>query len=372
MAHVTVYVWMASSGKNYMLGKGHGAVEVGTPEGNLYYISLFGRRGGHVSLAPSDTPKADANAGTGFAKIRDERTGKVIDNPILDAYGPMSYQRDGERFGERLAQQQGLQRYHVPANHTFDVPIRSPGHQNLFGVSVHRMERFWTRFLNLPPGHKKRRYAMLSTHNNCNGVVVDALLEGGLQCYAGPPINFIYQDARTLVQWVEKATSRIKQMNAMDRAVRGQGHGSSGLLPWRTVPTLKEWKKVSDKGIAFYARRKDQVAKIDWTLDQYHRVGPKHTGCRLMLLQVILYYICSHLSRKPNSDRREAVLNLYPPVRAAFEALWRERDGGDVTTNFNSDPSLEDSEIGNRGYGLAPGDEDSEGGEGFIGGNLTD
>jgi hypothetical protein len=232
----------------------------------------------------------------------------------------------------------------VQPTHTFEVPIavvpaKTPT-DTLFGVSVHRMERFWQRVLQAPPGSSLRRYAALSDFNNCTGVVVDALLNGGLGHYAAPPSNFVYQDARTLAEWVEKAVERIKDMNDTRWGVMATCRGyRDGGVPVRTIPTLQEWKKASDEGISFFARRKEQIAEIDNCLSLYHRaVGKQNKGSQIHALHLVQRHIYSHLTRKVNSDRHYAVRDLAKRVNAVLEDLLAEHDRAEDTTNLNAPP----------------------------------
>src|SRR5262245_28709187 len=184
--HAKVYVWMPRSGLKHKIGWGHAAVKIKTLSGAQYYITWLPR--GASGWLPS--PNQEAGMRLGFAKIRDPKSGDVVDNPA-NIYGTaLDYQADCKLMK-------------MPANFTYDVPVIDfPGRR--FGVSVHLMERFWKRLLALPPGHPRRRYARLSIHSNCAAVVVDALRAGGLDLFAKPPKNLIYQGTHTLVEWVQK------------------------------------------------------------------------------------------------------------------------------------------------------------------------
>jgi hypothetical protein len=177
-----------------------------------------------------------------------------------------------------------------------------------------------------------RRFGMISTENNCAGMVAIALRVGGLGLFAKPPTNRLYQDARTLSDWVEKAAGRIREMNELhdnfqmdilrDPDMRAKG----GRPRERTVPTLEEWKKESDKGIAFFARRKDQIEKIDGVIRLYHSLPVDKQWARLGCMHKILWYVYHHLTQKANSDRHLAVLRLAVRVHAAVEDLSKEVD----------------------------------------------
>src|SRR5262249_33550184 len=161
--------------------------------------------------------------------------------------------------------------------------------------------------------HPERLFGMLSTTRSCNGVVAEALLSGGLWMYATPPDNTLFQDARTLLRWAEEARDRIEAMNNEYNAIAPQLAQSGGMLNHQkpTIPTLKEWQTESDKGVSFWSRRIEQVATLDTLITLYHQARARDDRPAefriLMAMQVQIY---SHLTRKPKSDRRHAVLDL--------------------------------------------------------------
>ena len=327
MAYVRVYVWMPRGAAPFF-DAGHGAAEIYTPERRTYYVTLLNRESAGVpGLCTSSN--GEASRRSGFVQIRD-RYGDIV--PNIEAHGTenaLNFQKDCKLTGG-------------PPHFRFDVPVATGPGGHLFGVSVRRMERFWQRILHSPPGHPTRRYAALGTRNNCFGAVVGALLAGGLDLYAKPANNFVYQDGRTLIAWVEKAIPRINAMNdqrvlaTRELYLDGMPMQRRSALP---VPTLEEWKKDSDEGIAFCARRKEQVALIDTFLRLYHRaVGEGDRPAQLSALLVIMWNICSHLAEKPNSDRREAVLRLFGRVETALEELLQEREQAPVDPDLGRQP----------------------------------
>jgi hypothetical protein len=214
------------------------------------------------------------------------------------------------------------------------------------------VEAFWKGILNLPPGHDMRRLGMISTENNCAGMVAITLRVGGLGLFAKPPTNRVYQDVRTLVQWVDKAAGRIEEMNELHDKFQSDilpevTRAKGGAPRERTVPTLEEWKKESDKGIAFYARRKEQIEAIDSAIRHYHRTPFDEKWTRLGWMHKILWYVYNHLTRKPKSDRRPAVLRLAVRVHAAVEDLSKEVDQNqwELFRPIQHVPALDDETI---------------------------
>jgi hypothetical protein len=269
----------------------------------------------------------------GFATIRDRTTGQIVPNDHARGTGKEVSLQSDMRAHRRLANAEAAEMgITLPPQYMIDLPaaLLPPREgEPLFGVSIRGIKRYWTRLLALPPDHPERIYGMLSPTRNCNAVVAEALMAGGLWMYATPPDNTLFQDARTLLRWAEKARDRIEAMNNEYNAIAPQLARSGGLLDAhnRTIPTLKEWQTESDKGISFWSRRIEQVATLDYLITLYHRAdasGDRPAKCHiLMAMQVQIY---SHLTRKPKSDRRQAVLNLARRVYAVLGQLLEQEE----------------------------------------------
>jgi hypothetical protein len=304
-----------NDGFDYLIGNGHGSVEVldGTG-GGYYYITWMGTRNALTSPAADDL---------GFLQI--QRDGQFVPNPQRYNKHPSTtywFQDDVDLYEGRL----GRPRVDCV------VPV-AEGPNQLFGVRVNRMVKFWKKLMELDPGDPARCYSLLSTHQNCDAVVVDALLAGGLGWYEPPPGNLVYQDGRTLLHWVQKAARRITEMNAQHREIMGtlevEKWADPSFEPDRTVPTYQEWKKESEKGIAWYGQRKMQIAFIDDHLKEYWRArakNPPDEGAMMWRLFNILWYACEHRKHKPKSDRREAVVSLVTRAHCALEDMFKALD----------------------------------------------
>jgi hypothetical protein len=161
MTSVKVHVWM-NKGFDRLIGNGHGSVEVHDGSaGGYYYITWMGT---------SKTGFGPAADDLGFLTIK--RNGKSVPNPCSYTKRPATcywYGDDVDLYEKQL---------HRPRTDC-DVPV-AKGPDQLFGVRVNRMVKFWKKLLALDPGDPARRYALLSTHKNCDALVVDALLAGGL------------------------------------------------------------------------------------------------------------------------------------------------------------------------------------------------
>src|SRR5262249_37492494 len=141
----------------------------------------------------------DAHKKVGFAMIRDRATGQIVPSDTCIGSGQeVNLQSD---MVAHNFMNPNFHRHRVigPPHYMIDIPgdHRTPSDpgQNLFEVSISRIDRYWKRLLLLPPDHPERNYGMLSTKRNCNAVVAEALLAGGLSMYATPPDNTFFQDA---------------------------------------------------------------------------------------------------------------------------------------------------------------------------------
>jgi hypothetical protein len=328
MPSATVYIWASFDERSYQkLGWGHAGLRIITDRGPSYYITWYPRGEGGLLL------KVEAHKDIGFARIRN-KAGQVVDNPNAHGTtGAITLAEECQINGDGFR--------------SIDVSVRDDA--TLFGLCMDRMESFWKRVLNLPPGHDMRRFGLISTRSNCAGMVATTLLVGGLGLLAKPPNNSVYQDVRTLSEWVTKAEGRIREMNELHDEFRTAILGNEvmrakgGPPRERTVPTLEEWKKESDKGIAFYARRKEQVEMIDSAIRRYHRTPLADRWTRLGWMHKILWFVYNHLTRKPNSDRRLAVLRLAVRVHAAVQDLSKEVDQAEIAYPIQHVPSEDSS-----------------------------
>ena len=179
--HVKVRIWLPG-GFAYALGNGHAGLNVMTPEGEKHYVTWLmsgsGCSGSTSSGGQSTSQRMEANRCLGFAKIRNRHTGVIEDNPDrLGSGNEFGYYNDkfanAGRFGLNGENDRVSANYKVPIP-VMKIPCVAPD-DNLFGVNVHAIAKWWKNLLALPPGHPQRRYAALSTDRNCCGVVVRGL-----------------------------------------------------------------------------------------------------------------------------------------------------------------------------------------------------
>lgn len=309
-----VNVWVPSGLKTIM-GVGHGSLELETRR-STYYIT---RLGDNFSTA------AEGKRATGFTHIQNRRTGKLQQNPL--AYN----QERAFDYGSDCAANQDRMgtTFPVGANYRIEIPCKSPtSHldgKNMWGLNTTAIESWWIDLMNLPVGHPRRNYRAVSKSKNCNAAVVEALRVGGLSVYAKPPKNFVFQGTATLVRWVNAAVQKIELLNGQAELLYNHVGLVQVGLNEMTIPTLAKWKsdsRVSARKTLSFARRKEQVAEIDRLLPIYHRQKANNElNAALETLILIQEQVYSHLITKPNSQRRQPMVNLAITIYYEIGAL---------------------------------------------------
>ncbi len=97
-----------------------------------------------------------------------------------------------------------------------------------------------------------------------------------------------------------------------------------------SVPTITQWKKLSDQNIKFssMASRKEQVAALDKLIQDYPNA--RLNEMKFVMLFAMQGEIYSHLTNKPKSDRRAAVEQLGASVTAVLKSLPANLDLDDL------------------------------------------
>lgn len=260
----------------------------------------------------------------------------------------------------------GLQnpRYHNFPAYACDIPVSDlaardfdfNSSQRLWGLSIDPIVEWWGNIMAMPPDDPKRIYSKLGTWEdfdrgkgtNCCGMVALALGIGGLSGFAPPPDNMIYQDSRTLIDWVGKAVKKINTLNRERNVILSQP-GYTQAEPWDTLPSLEVWK--AESKVTFGAR-KDQIAEIDAILAGGTRPSnaPYSTLVSVLSSEVSpelkkcadLYQLCfNHLVSKPTSDRRRAVLRLAKTVEKVGNEIIHIRSSGSFSSLSGSFSSID-------------------------------
>ncbi|HEY7311276.1 MAG TPA: hypothetical protein VH643_18080, partial [Gemmataceae bacterium] len=225
-----------------------------------------------------------------------------------------------------------------------------------YGVDVERIKNFW-----LKRQSTVTNYTFLSKTENCTGCVVGALQAGGLDDYFVRPQNKVVQDVTSLFNWAKAAKKRIKLANRREMFVdvlmqqlttkhalwivqKGEG-------VIRTIPSLEEWKKESDKNVRFstIARRRDQIALLDKLIQDYHKATDMDTQFECVVkMRCQIYH---HVTTKSTSDRREAVERLGVRTQATFWHLCKELTARAKRSAAQDSDDSSESEEESRGSG---------------------
>ena len=301
MSEATVYIWLP--GKFYIPGIGHASVELKTT-GESDYITWSGESGDPVAhLVPS------------LAEPHYREIGKKL-----------NFEKDKRGVGGFFGLSEPNYRIPLPTLHMSAEGFR-------YGLDVARTQKFWRARLANPP-----QYALLSKKMNCTGCVAEVLDAGGLSYYARKPVNLFVQDARTLLTWVQMAEREMRRRNERQRLIEekmrevesdAKRQAFMGTLPGPAeIPSLAEWKKDSDEKVSFrkFAGRREQVAALDRLIEVYHSRRGYYPLTQYALLIGMQDEIYSHLTLKPQSDRRRAVIKLGATVTTVLRRLTRTID----------------------------------------------
>src|SRR5262245_16574746 len=166
-ARATVCIWLPG-GYKHALGAGHGGLEVETRSGEKFYVTwLPANQGGSMAEKRLFTLQGmEASKKLGFEKIRDRATGKVVANDQARGSGnEVSLESDmaAHNFMNPNFHANGVV---GPPHYVIDLPaalLPPRAGEDLFGVSIRGIKRYWDSLLALPPDHPERVYGMLST-----------------------------------------------------------------------------------------------------------------------------------------------------------------------------------------------------------------
>lgn len=195
---------------------------------------------------------------------------------------------------------------------SFQLPIYGRDHRA--GLNASAIHSWWDSW------RQANKYNLLL--NNCDDTVVNALKAGGAELYAPCP-GALIRGASSLKRWVLELGDRMQAAaRKMDRAAEAleSYRRQNNLTLDNRLWTFPEWKSKSGVKIGF---RKEQVARMDQLLVDYHALGAIDHPLNLLnpvdlnkyiegqrILNSILYQVMDHFDTKPKSDRRSAVVLL--------------------------------------------------------------
>jgi hypothetical protein len=177
------------------------------------------------------------------------------------------------------------------------------------------------------------RFKLISKKYNCASVVTAALMASGCGLFLKPSKPLFAISPVDVLNYARKLQRKITRINASLQTVQSQAlanfqkfrqnrHVDNALVNG-DVWTPEAWRQASAVSVG---RRKEQVARIDQLLQQYWARGEwnRYTAdSKESDLEEILVQIQDHILQKPQSDRREAILQLGVQVQAKLEERTR-------------------------------------------------
>jgi hypothetical protein len=186
------------------------------------------------------------------------------------------------------------------------IPMQgTPGAQ--WGLDGARMFRWWEVFSRSP----KHRYRLLSTTQNCAGVIARVLQAGGAELFAPMPKPKGYLHPNHVHSWAKQVCKVVLQLNKPPLSIH---------VPPISAPinrntllfSLAAWKKASSQGVGH--TRSQYLQQIDKLMEKYELFGWAWTAdnyeARIAVLGQIMDQINKVLVHNPHSSRTDAVLKL--------------------------------------------------------------
>lgn len=319
---ISVHIWWAEDGTYRWLGAAHAAMTVETTEFGEQYVT-WNSRGGGVAMPQ-----------LGFEKITHNKIDyKRNINQNYRSNRGYGLPNKHIAFNDIVTLRQEILDCRREPETTFIKEINLDHSRFEYGVDAEMISRWWNTKLKLEPEDPKRVFDIFSTELNCVSIVMEGLLFGGLGCYAPIPKNWKYNSGHDLNRWVLAATSEIARLNdqkhdlliypeILQKALR------FALFSNEDLTKFEDWKSNSNKNIYNpLAGRYQQVANIDQLIKEYHAIAPNtHEMDRESILLRIYNNAITHLTQKPNSDRRDAVLDIAIKALGGFLRKRKDRN----------------------------------------------
>jgi hypothetical protein len=196
-----------------------------------------------------------------------------------------------------------------------EFKVALPGFNNkgrLWGLSIGRMNAWWQVFSQSNPHYKAL------SHQNCAGVALMALRQGGSEAYVDLPAVRIYAEplqveryARMVEVQIDRLETWAKELDADIRQALGSGLVKPDMLTGLKdgLWDLQTWKQRSALGT--FQMRSATIREIDTALQQYH-ANTWNSGFndKYRALVATFMGVIKHRQAKAESARSAAVLAL--------------------------------------------------------------
>ena len=209
--------------------------------------------------------------------------------------------------------------YQSPESNVYLPGLNARGGK--FGLNLCRMANWWIDFQKTNP-----QYCALSPRNNCVGVALMGLQEGGADSIVKPPTFRTYAEPVQLESYAKELETRFLQLDGMvymlDAGIRSDHlalrppHAfelKDGL--WR----LDAWKRESALGLMY--QRSTLICEIDRNMATFERLTWKDNFVeRYQAFMNIFLAVLRHRQEKSDSKRAEAVAQLGKQMLAVIHA----------------------------------------------------
>lgn len=211
-----------------------------------------------------------------------------------------------------------------------EAKIALPGFNNKghhWGLSIGRMRDWWQLFQQSNPQYKAMSY------QNCAGVALMSLREGGSEAFASLPKVHIYAEPVQVERYARKVEAAIQEMEASAAALDADIRRALaiGVVKPDMITGLKDglwdlqtWKQRSALGT--FQMRSPTIREIDDALQKYHSATWKEGfHVKYCALAKVFRGVAQHRQDKVLSGRSAAVLALGLQVLALLRnpgAYW--------------------------------------------------
>ena len=215
------------------------------------------------------------------------------------------------------------------------IPIFLAGQHNL-GLNAHAMLTWWEMFRTAHKNDTNRNtgYKFISKKFNCASVVMRALIAGEAAFFVKPPNNWLYFSPADVVIYARKLEIAVTKASLeyeryFHEKLSWQGKNRTLLRTPRgltDLPTRQQWEDMSNANVKWglfkrgsrnairYATRGGESVAIDNMLDEYHSLLPWQNWMGAALREQKMFNMweqtAAYLARKPNGDRKDAMLIL--------------------------------------------------------------
>jgi len=232
-------------------------------------------------------------------------------------------------------------------NKSISIPLQS---KRKIGLNADAMLTFWETFR---CSHKEKfdrtGYKFISKRHNCASVVMRTLIAGEAGFFVKPPKSWVYFSPADVVGYALKLQKEVLHANQEWQHYYGQK------LSWQAkkrtlmrvpelqndLPKKEQWVDMSNANVKWglfkrgsrnairHARRGGESVAIDRLLDEYHAAPSWEEFLGRVKREGIMFEMwkqtASYLARKPNGDRKEAMLLLAQMIMKVRAIVAQEK-----------------------------------------------